>query len=323
MTRVVPSMAIVPPSAGVRPNRTRASSVRPAPTRPASPTISPAPTRRLTPAIRAAAQPTSRMREDVSRLELRAAFARSELRRPRHAESEIDVTADHQPHHAVARDLADRQRRHQPAVAQHRDAIGEGHHFLEAMRDVDAADAVRPQLAHQGEQPRRLDVGEGGRRLVEQEHLGARAEGARDLDQLLLGHAQRPGRSIEVERDADPGQQLAGAGPAGAPVDAAEEAAVLQAEGQVLGDREVGQERRLLIDWRHAQAAHPRRVGPLDRLAADRHRAGIGPDGPGHHPDQRALAGPVLADQRVHLTGPDVEGHATHGLDAPEGDGDL
>ena len=260
---------------------------------------------------------------DVVQREHVARAAARPARRLGHAEPEIDVAADHQPDHAVARHLGDRQRRHQPAVAQHRHAIGERHDFLEPVRDVDAADAVGAQGADQREQPRRLDVGERRGRLVEQQHLGARAEGAGDLDQLLLGHPQRAGRAIQVERDADPGEQLGGAGAAGAPVDAAEGPAVLEAEGEVLDHREVGQERRLLVDRGHAQGPHPGRIGPLDRLAADRHRAGVGAHRAGHHPDQRALAGAVLADQRVHLAGPDVERHAAHGLDAPEGDGDV
>jgi hypothetical protein len=78
------------------------------------------------------------------------------------------------------------------AVAQHGHAVGHGRQLLEAVRDVHDADAARAQLAHHREQP--LDVGlrERGGGLVEHEHARLGAEGARDLDQLLLGRAQPP-----------------------------------------------------------------------------------------------------------------------------------
>ena len=62
----LPRSRICPASAGVRPNSTRASSVRPAPTSPARPRISPARTVRLTPRTPDARQPRPRVSSTTS-----------------------------------------------------------------------------------------------------------------------------------------------------------------------------------------------------------------------------------------------------------------
>jgi len=66
-----------------------------------------------------------------------------------------------------------------------------------------------------------------------------------------------------------------------------------------------------------------RRASRGDQPEADRHPieahfALIGRVHPDEDPHQRRLAGSVLPDQRVDLTGGQREIHATHGLDATE-----
>ena len=80
-------------------------------------------------------------------------------------------------------------------------------------------------------------------------------------------------------------------------------------------DRQVVAERQLLVNQRHAAPPRLERRGRRIGAALDRHRSGIGGDRSGEHVHQRALAGAVLADERVHLSRPDadeidaVEGH--------------
>jgi hypothetical protein len=78
----------------------------------------------------------------------------------------------------------------------------------------------------------------------------------------------------------------------------------LDAQQDVLHDRQVRREGELLVDHRHpgrpAVGGRARGV----RLRAEAHRAGVRPHRAGEDLHQGALARAVLADQRVHLAGP-------------------
>ena len=131
-------MRISPASAGVRPNSVRASSVRPAPTRPASPTISPARTlKRDVPHARARGTPGCGSR--VPRAAARAVRAPKTADISRPTMSEMSVDAVH-PGRLPRVDP--------PAVAQHRDPVGELEDLVEAVRDVHDARAPCAHLAH-------------------------------------------------------------------------------------------------------------------------------------------------------------------------------
>ena len=57
-------------------------------------------------------------------------------------------------------------------------------------------------------------------------------------------------------------------------------------------------------------------VSPSDSSAVHRDRAGVGNGRPGRHAHQGRLAGTVLAEQRVHLAGQDLERHVGQRGDA-------
>ena len=79
-----------------------------------------------------------------------------------------------------------------------------------------------------------------------------------------------------VDRRADPIEEpLRPLAPL-APADPPPVAARLQPQGDVLGHRQVGEERRLLIDGRDPQRLGPRRVVALDRLPVNLHRPLVG-----------------------------------------------
>ena len=143
------------------------------------------------------------------------------------------------------------------AVAQHRDAVGDRRQLLEPVRDVDHPDALRRAGADDAEEVLRVVLGERGRRLVEDQDAGVGPERARDLDELLLAAwSARPASRLRIDPRPDLREQL----PRRAAVAlssrrAARSLRALQAEGDVLGHRQVGEQRRLLVDGGDAERA--------------------------------------------------------------------
>ena len=75
-------------------------------------------------------------------------------------------------------------------VAEHRHPLHQRSDLLEAVADIDDADPVGRQLAHEVEQPLRFGMAERGRRLVEDQDLGLAAERLGDLDQLPVAGSE-------------------------------------------------------------------------------------------------------------------------------------
>ena len=162
------------------------------------------------------------------------------------------------------------------AVAQHGDAIGDRENFFEPVRDVDDADLLRLEARDDLEQPLHFGLAQGRRRLVHDEHSRGRPDRLRNLDELLLGHAEAVDQPIGVDVGADALQQVARLAPAAAPVDAAPRGARLERERDVFGDRQVRKQRRLLVDRGDAERARRRGIHRGDRLAGHRQRARVG-----------------------------------------------
>ena len=91
----------------------------------------------------------------------------------------------------------------------------------------------------------------------------------------------------------------------------------------VLGDRQVGRERRLLVDHRDAVRGRDPGVVPRDQRAVDQDRSSVGRNLAGQHPHQRRLAGAVLAQQRMDLARLEIEVDAPQRPDAAERPGDA
>ena len=83
-----------------------------------------------------------------------------------------DGAADHALHQRVDVDGTHRVGRHSLPVAQHRDAIGDSQHLVEAMADVQDAGAACSEGADSGKQLRRFRLAEHRGRLVEQQEVG-------------------------------------------------------------------------------------------------------------------------------------------------------
>ena len=147
------------------------------------------------------------------------------------------------------------------------------------------------------EQLRDLVRGERGGRLVHDQDADVQRERLGDLDGLLLREGQ-PTRGLrDVHPHVEAGEHLLGFAPHPPPVDDAPAIAV--PDEDVLGDTEVGEDHRLLIDRRDRVGLGVEGAAQVAPLAVDEDLTDIGLLDAGHDLDERRLAGPVLAEQRV------------------------
>ena len=214
----------------------------------------------------------------------------------------VHVAADHRADDRLRRQLFDRLRQHVPPVAHDRDALTDREDLLEPVRDEEDRAAVGAERLDDAEQPRHLGRRQRRRRLVHHDHPRVRRQRLRDLDELLIGDREPAGEPVRVEANAEPledRRRLASHSPR---VDATEPLERLHTDEDVLGDGQIGEERRLLEDDRD-----PGRLRLLGRvedrlLAVDEQAPGVGPVDAREDLDQRRLAGAVLADEAVDLT---------------------
>ena len=195
------------------------------------------------------------------------------------------------------------------AAAQDGDAVGQREDLVEPVRDVEHARARAADLADHGEQPLDLVVRQHRGRLVEHQHAVAAVPALQrrgDRDHRALDRRGGGQRAVDVEVDAEAGEDAAGLALLLAPADAAQRAAGEAAvQREVVHGVELEDEPEVLVD-----EAQPVRdgVAERERLAVElRDGAGIGRVVAGERLDQRRLARAVLADERVDLARADVE----------------
>ena len=104
--------------------------------------------------------------------------------------------------------------------------------------------------------------------------------------------------------------------PHAAPVDQLAAGADFRAEGDVLGDRQVGKEREVLKDDLDAARHRAARIEMGEAVPVDDEPAGGGALHPGENLDQGRLAAAVLAGQADDLARLDGEAHLAQRLDA-------
>jgi hypothetical protein len=187
------------------------------------------------------------------------------------------------------------------AVPHHGDAIAEPEDLFELVRDVDQRDAPRPQPVERREQVRRLPPGQGGGRLVQDEDAAIEGQGARDLQELLLGRAERGHFRFRAHRDVQIVQQGSRPLPHLALAQPAEAARQLAAGEDVLGRAEVREEEHLLVDHPDPPVEGGARAVQVEWLPVPGELAGIGTDDAGQDAHQRGLARAVLADEGMRL----------------------
>ncbi len=204
------------------------------------------------------------------------------------------------------------------AVAHHGDRVAQVEDLVEAVRDEDEGSALVAQAAGHGEEALDLDPAEGGGRLVHDEEPRLEGDRLGDLDDLLVGDGQAPGRSARVEVDAQPAEEALRLGVHRRPVDAAAAAEELAPHEDVLHDREVGEERRLLVDHRDACVLGVGRRAEVDAVATEQEVAAVAAVHAGDDLDQRRLAGAVLPHQGVDRAGVDAQAAGAQGDDRAE-----
>ena len=161
----------------------------------------------------------------------------------------VGRASGHRGHQIVHREGAASAHRRDPPVAQHRAAVGDRHHLVEAVRDIDDGGALPFHAGKDGEQSLDLALFQCRGRLVEDEDAALPTQRFGDRHQLALGEAQRRHRpvgiGIEVELAEHRARLLAHA----RAIDHREraEAAHRQvAERDVLGDRQRRHQPQLL-----------------------------------------------------------------------------
>ena len=175
--------------------------------------------------------------------------------------------------------------------------------LVHPVRDVDERQALVAEALQHAEDL--LHVGGGERRggLVEDEDARPLRKGLGDLDHLAAGERQVLDQRERVDvGGAGAGQRLLGEAALGAAVDHAEARGRL-ADDDVVGDREVGDERELLEDADDAGVAGGGGRGKADGVAVQGHPAAVGLHDAGHDLDERGLAGAVLAEDGVDAAG--------------------
>ena len=184
--------------------------------------------------------------------------------------------ADHELGDLAHRQLADRVRADRLPVAHDGDLVGDAEQLVEPVGDVDDGDARRGQPADDREQHLDLGVGQDRRRLVQDEHGRLAGQRLGDRHLLLLGDRERAdrhrgvagGQAEQLEQLDDLGVLL-GPGDPAAPAD-------LPAGEDVLRDRELGEQLRLLVHGRDAQGHGVAGRADRDRPALELDRAGVG-----------------------------------------------
>jgi hypothetical protein len=141
--------------------------------------------------------------------------------------------------------------------------------------------------------------------LVHDEDAGLERDRLGDLDGLLGTDGQRVGRCPRIEVDVKGTEDLAGLVVHLPPAHEPPPPAV--AHEDVLGDAQVGEDHRLLVDRHDAVVLRISGRAQRDELAVDAHLAGVGLVDAGHRLDERRLAGAVLADQGVDLPGEELD----------------
>ena len=120
------------------------------------------------------------------------------------------------------------------ARAKDRDIVAEPQDLVDKVTDEEDRDALLLQRLDDLEEPDGLLPRDRRRRLVHDEHTGAKREGLDDLDRLTLGDSEHLDGQADIDVDPEAGQKLARLAPHRHPVDPAE-AAGLAADEDVLG----------------------------------------------------------------------------------------
>ena len=202
------------------------------------------------------------------------------------------------------------------AVAQDDHPLADLGDFLKLMADEDEAHAGRQQAADDREEIFHFAMSQRGRRFVHDQQPRLVGERSCDCDELLLRNRQVTDRTPQVDSYADFLDDAPRFGHAPGAMGQPLAAMKLVRQPNVLCCREIGEQRKVLVDDLHSG------FDPLDRRAVcpvgsiDKDAAGVRAFDAGDDLDQRRLAGPVLADESERLAPTDIKADGGKGVDA-------
>ena len=185
------------------------------------------------------------------------------------------------------------------------------------MGDEDQADAVIPELAHQGEQHLHLLGIEAGGGLVEDQHLGRQVDGPTDSDDLLHRHRKAVQRLAHVEGKAVGGHQRRRPG-LHLFTSQQTKPPRLTADEQVIRHRHIGQQVHFLVDGADPQLLGMGGIFGRNSLAFQPDSAAIGMVNAGQRFDQRRFSGAVFAQQGHDFAAPQAKVDVIQRLNAGE-----
>ena len=139
------------------------------------------------------------------------------------------ATPEHQRHDVERRRLGRRERRHEFAAAQDRDAVRQLEVLIHAVADVHESDAALAQPFDHGEENRDFGRIERRRRLVHDDEARIERDRARESDHLLHRDAQTHDGHVEVDRHTERLDDPRSVAPHRLPVEVPETAARLAA----------------------------------------------------------------------------------------------
>ena len=225
------------------------------------------------------------------------------------AVGDLELVSDHRPGDLRRRHLARGIGPDHRSVAHDGDPVGDPPELIEAVRDVDDADALVPQTPDDLEETVDVGAGEDRTGLVENEQPHVDGEGLGDRHQLLLADRQVGDPLVhDAGLELQTFEERLDAAALIRPVDLPEPG-LLASQEDVLLDGEVGEQLRLLVDRGDAGRERRLRVPRGNLRAVDEDDPLVGHLGAADHLDQGGLAGAVLPDQAVHFAAPDRPGH--------------
>src|SRR5437867_6808116 len=322
--RSMPSMTIDPEVGRMRPDTTRISVVLPAPLGPMTPTASPRRTSSDTsnsawklPYPARTDFSSSMGGADVTRCPRAGASSLRERRHRRVLGSEISLDDTR-----IARDLRRKALGDLLAVIEHHHAVDDAHQDPHDVLDPDDGDTrLLADSAQQVGGLVHLVLVQAAEALVGQQQFRRRGERLGELQLLQCRRPQSFDRRRAIARQTHqaerPLRRLEGLRPR------APALSVETREHHVLEDREPAERPRDLKGATDAEVDDPvrRLAGDLALLETD--RAAVRDEDARQHAENRALAGPVRADQAQNLALFDREGHMVDGREAAEALGET
>ncbi len=188
----------------------------------------------------------------------------------------LEWPADHVEREPRRVDLARAIDGDQPPVSQNGDPIGQLEDLVEAMRNVQNGDALRPQPPQMGKESSDLRLAQAGGRLVEDQQPRAASHRAGDSHLLFFRRRQFLDHAVCFDRNSKLSQPPACFSMQSRPIDAAPNSTrPTLAEQQILGHRQMRKALQFLLYGRDACGQRIPRRRECHRVSAETDRSAI------------------------------------------------